>query len=316
MLDSTTVPGTYALLLLGILAGLLGLHGLFRRQRQGVTPWKAPLILAAVLSVTGAVTALAGLPLYAWWPATVLALVMLALALLRSPLPGWFGRHLLRLASQPRAQAVVLFLAGIGLIVAQAYQLDQQVEQDLAFSAQQLTAQSSQPVLDPVLERPAFSDAGRQVALWRAQATVEEGLSEQELTYLRNLGLEQHVIRTSDINLQHNCHGWIFTGGRYWVKGSSVPDILKDNNYEAVSRPGPGDVAVYRNGQGEVMHTALVRAIREDGTILLESKWGRLGCFIHTNTRHAYSSSSCTYYRTDRGGHLLRGRYAGGQDGI
>jgi len=317
MLDPQSAPGTYAVLLLGVLTGLLGLHGLLRRQRRATAPWKGPLILAAVLSVVGAAAALAGLPLYAWWPATALAVVMLGLALLRSSLPAQLGRHLLRLAAQPRVQAVVLFLAGIGLIAAQAYQLGQQVDQDLASAEQQLSAFTAPPALDPVPQRPAFTDAGRQVALWRAHAKGDdEGVTEQEMAFLRNLGLEQYVIRTSGADLQHNCHGWIFTGGRYWIKGSSVPDILRDNHYEVISRPGPGDIAVYRSVSGEVMHTALVRAIREDGTILLESKWGRLGCFIHTDTRHAYGNLSCTYYRTGRGGHLLRGQYADGQDRI
>jgi hypothetical protein len=317
MLDPNSAPGIYALLLLGLLSGLLGLYGLLRRQRRAAAPWKAPLVLAAVLSAAGAALAVAGLPLYTWWPATVLGLVMLGLAVLRSPVPAWLGRHLLRLASQPRLQAVALFLAGVGLIIAQAYQLDQQVEQELATTDQLLVAFTTPPALDPVAERPAFTDTGRQVELWRTRAKDDpEGIIEQELAFLRNLGLEQYVIRTSGVELQYNCHGWVFTGGRYWVKGSSVPDILRDNNYEVVSRPGPGDLAVYRSVSGEVMHTALVRAIREDGTILLESKWGRLGCFIHTDSRHAYGNCSCTYYRTGRGGHLLRGQYAEGQDRI
>jgi hypothetical protein len=317
MLDLHSAPGIYAMLLLGVLAGLLGLHGLLRRHRRAASPWKSPLILAAVLSIFGAAVALTRLPLYIWWPATVLALVMLALALLRSPFPAWIGHHLLALAARPRVQAIVLFLAGVGLIGAQTYQLDQQIEQDLISTEQQLAAFSTPPTLDLVLERPAFTDAGRQVQLWRARPTeAEEGIGEQEMALLRNLGLEQYVIRTSRVELQHNCHGWIFTGGRYWIKGRSVGDILHDNNYEVVSRPGPGDLAVYRNVTGEVMHTALVRAIREDGTILLESKWGRLGCFIHTDTRHPYGNHNCTYYRTGRGGHLLRGQYADGQHGI
>ena len=32
----------------------------------------------------------------------------------------------------------------------------------------------------------------------------------------------------------HNCHGWLFTGGRYWVAGDQVEDILADNGYAQV----------------------------------------------------------------------------------
>ena len=52
-----------------------------------------------------------------------------------------------------------------------------------------------------------------------------------------------------------------------------------------------------------------------EGKILIESKWGRLGRFIHTNEQHCYLSTTPTYYHTRRGGHLLRGLPGGDQEG-
>src|SRR3954449_1452443 len=82
MLEPNSAPGAYALLALGLMAGLLGLLGLLRRAPPS---WKGPLVAAAVLAVAGAGGALAGLPVYAWWPASVFAAVLLGFSLLRSP---------------------------------------------------------------------------------------------------------------------------------------------------------------------------------------------------------------------------------------
>src|SRR5205807_1160464 len=74
-----------------------------------------------------------------------------------------------------------------------------------------------------------------------------------------------------------NCHGWVFTGGRYWVKGGAVEDILRDNGYRTVEDPRPGDLVVYRDDQGAVSHTGVVSSVGADGLVLVESKWSWLG---------------------------------------
>src|SRR5262249_9036483 len=85
---------------------------------------------------------------------------------------------------------------------------------------------------------------------------------------------------------------------------------LQDNRYSAVSSPRAGDLAVYHNPSGEVTHTGIVR-LAADGLILIESKWGQLGRFVHTPTEHCYTDSTCTSYRSPRTSHLLRGLEAG-----
>jgi hypothetical protein len=59
----------------------------------------------------------------------------------------------------------------------------------------------------------------------------------------------------------------------------------------------------------------VVRGIDEEGLVLIESKWGRYGRFIHTADQNPYTSYSLSWYHTSRGGHLLRGLPATNHDG-
>ena len=127
-------------------------------------------------------------------------------------------------------------------------------------------------------------------------------------------GVENNHIQTHDLNRKfivqtapdasHNCHGWLFTGGQFWVAGDVVDDILSDNQYTQVSTPTAGDLAVYRGARGEVVHTGIVRSA--EGCTLVESKWGPMSRFIHRPEDQPFGGA-CTFYRSDRRGHLLRG---------
>ncbi|MCC6420524.1 MAG: hypothetical protein IT429_19990, partial [Gemmataceae bacterium] len=75
-----------------------------------------------------------------------------------------------------------------------------------------------------------------------------------------------------------------------------------------------GDLAVYWNDEGGVVHTGVVCAAGEKGPVLVQSKWGDLGCFIHTPDGHHYGPVVCRYYRSPRRGHILRGLAGGPTD--
>ncbi len=108
-----------------------------------------------------------------------------------------------------------------------------------------------------------------------------------------------------------NCHGFVFTAGRYWVGGAQVNAILDDNGYRPIAAPQADDIAVYRNTDGTVMHSGIVRGVASDGVILVESKWGQGARFVHRHDRQPYPDTTCTFYRSPRPGHLLRGLYPG-----
>lgn len=86
--------------------------------------------------------------------------------------------------------------------------------------------------------------------------------------------------------------------------------ILSDNGYCAVSQVQTGDLAIYRDRAGQVIHSGVVVGESLQGVVMVESKWGKLGRFIHSADRHDYSDAICTFYRSPRPNHLLRGIYS------
>ncbi len=106
-----------------------------------------------------------------------------------------------------------------------------------------------------------------------------------------------------------NCHGFVFTAGHHWIAGTEVEGILRDNGYQPVTVVHASDLAVYRDRTGTIMHTGIVRGLAADNVVLVESKWGQAGRFIHRHDRHPYLNTECIFYRSARAGHLLRGLY-------
>lgn len=66
----------------------------------------------------------------------------------------------------------------------------------------------------------------------------------------------------------------------------------------------PGDLAIFRDEADQISHTAVVRAICDDGTVLVESKWSWMGVFLH-RAGDSFYGESYTFYRSARTGHRL-----------
>ena len=150
------------------------------------------------------------------------------------------------------------------------------------------------------------TDRGKVVQLKKPAATVATDISASEKRWLENSPLKEKVIHRQAAACQSNCHGWVFTGGKYIIPGVNVDPILADNNYHIVDFPRPEDVVVYRDDSGNVSHTAIVRARLSDGTILVEGKWGFLGVFLHAVNESCYGVHY-SFYHTDRNSHMLSG---------
>jgi hypothetical protein len=148
------------------------------------------------------------------------------------------------------------------------------------------------------------TDRGRRIRLGSpVQPVPLTDLTGVENDHFRTHDLNRKSIVRSGPDPSHNCHGWVFTGGQFWVAGV-VDDILADNEYRLVSTPAVGDLAVYRGARGEVVHSGIVRSA--EGCTLVESKWGPMSRFIHRPEDQPFGGA-CTFYRSDRHGHLLRG---------
>lgn len=198
-------------------------------------------------------------------------------------------------------------LAAAGLTVAVGAVAWYEFETDAAAdrASQDLAGLCDRPATHPAAAR-AVTDHGTAVAVMeatdpraQAEAVAREG------RFLDTTTLRNKLIRRQPADDRSNCHGWVFTGGRFWVGGSEVEHILTENGYAAVAAPQPGDLAVYRT-DGEVVHTAIVRYVTPGMPVLVEGKWGATGVYLHDVDGSVYGTGY-TYYRADRATHVLAG---------
>jgi hypothetical protein len=148
----------------------------------------------------------------------------------------------------------------------------------------------------------ALTDLGQPLPL--IAYNDEPLLNESEKQYLAGTKFQHQIIRLHEPTTTCNCHGWVYTGGRFAIQGCFVDGLLSDNGYAEVSEPRAGDVVIYRNAVGGIEHTGLVRMVGQDGLILVESKWGPLGVYLHPIDSQPYGVSR-KYYRSPRAGHLV-----------
>jgi hypothetical protein len=101
------------------------------------------------------------------------------------------------------------------------------------------------------------------------------------------------VIQTALPDDRTVCHDWTFGGSRY-SDGCPVATLLAD--YTPVSAPRPGDIVVYWSDAGDPAHSGIVRAVGSEGLVVIESKWGHLGRYLHL-TAISHFPSRFTYHR-------------------
>lgn len=173
---------------------------------------------------------------------------------------------------------------------------------------QSLVASDELPLLGSVdfqvVEGEALlTDKGRLVPVYRAR------LAENMPVYCETLEgnfSDRRILRAAQ-DTKSNCHGWVFTGGQYLLMGKNVEVILADNDYHVVSQPQVGDIIIYRNGFNQILHTGLVRSAWDDGTVLIESKWGIDQRYLHLPEDQHYSQQF-TYYRRTQPSRLTASR--------
>jgi hypothetical protein len=298
--------------LLGVSAALLGLCGLLCGGGRKGRARHAPAALAALLAVAGGAAAALGQPGGVWLPPLAVAAAWAALAALRQPLAGRALQGLAGVCRHRQAQAALLLFLGPALIFWRVEEADRATP---PIDPSSLTSGEGMVDLEYIDSHWAATDAGRplRLAAVRPGQVTEEGTQAAEAAYLKAHSFAHYVIRTGPAGNDTNCHGWVFTGGRHWISGKEVDTILADNGYRVVKAPQQGDLAVFREN-GTVVHTGVVCGLSEDGTVLMESKWGRLGRFVHTAEHNCYLGAELAYYHTPRGGHLLCGLSGSGRD--
>jgi hypothetical protein len=162
----------------------------------------------------------------------------------------------------------------------------------------------------PIDSHYAVSDQGRRITLYCFE--LKGPLPSSDVAnHIANNSFPGALIRRKDIDVSANCHGWVFANGEFLVDSRGVSIILEDNGYSRVDDPEEGDIVIYRNTRGDAIHTAIVCARLQDGTILVESKWGVHQRFVHLPEVQPYSTL-IEYYRSPRSGHSIQIRNADG----
>jgi hypothetical protein len=291
--------------LLGIATGLIALAGVCLLLSTRALAVQAAAIFMAI-TLTVSIPLMFGYATSAWVAGSVVLSVASIAALIRSRcvcVRVAAGLH--RFAHGSFQDAIVCALGGLLLIASIArYEsnFDEQVDRELA----SLMAMNWKPTLQEGRDVSVVTDHGHRMAMRTAKTWRDAGTSTTaERMVLTSTRCAEQLIRTAPVSDQSNCHGWVFTGGRYWLTVADVEHILVDNAYEPTAQPRAGDLVIYRHGN-EIAHSAIVRATMPNGSVMVEGKWGWMGVYLHFVERSVYGQNF-TFYRSPRAGHLLTG---------
>jgi len=148
----------------------------------------------------------------------------------------------------------------------------------------------------PVEDAVVVTDQGRIFSVFRFD-TDDHTFTEKPSTLI-----PYALVRVASPDLSTNCHGWVFANGRYAIPEAAVTALLQDNGYVEVTVPQPNDVIVYRDHEGNILHSGRVRRVHDDGQVWIESKWGPGGRYLHLPEDQIYSRTFA-YYRSARPSH-------------
>jgi hypothetical protein len=155
-----------------------------------------------------------------------------------------------------------------------------------------------------VLEFVALTDGNHPIKVFRinqAADSVDSEVPEEGET----IEFNGNMIQRAPAGPLANCHGWVFLDAQYLISGDEVQRILDDNGYEVVEEAVAGDVIIYRGDNRNILHSGLVRGVLNDGTTIIESKWGIEGVFLHCPQDTPYATNF-DYYRSPRPTHRIK----------
>ncbi|MFT3882769.1 MAG: hypothetical protein QM703_24340 [Gemmatales bacterium] len=145
----------------------------------------------------------------------------------------------------------------------------------------------------------------------RTFAQVEDLLEWEAETLLSDPTYAQQFIRTGQPNPLYNCHGWTFTQGQRDVTDDEVDKLLQSGRYRKVTVPISGDIVIYYDNTGNLCHSGIVKATGRQGFVLVESKWGEAGRFLHLLSLPQVQAKHEFYRRNSQSGRNARNNNAG-----
>jgi hypothetical protein len=209
-------------------------------------------------------------------------------AFLRKPAPRWG----------------LVALGGLVVIVGSgiAFDLADRAETDQTMQGLELALE--RPASRPSDRGHATTDRGNRIVLREPIAPRSE-LGATEERAIQGSPYRDQVIRRGGPTDHTNCHGWVFTGGKFILAPDAVEAIIQENGYREIHEPRAGDLVIYRQG-GAIAHSAVVRYVTEGQPVFVEGKWGAMGVFLHPADKSFYGTEYA-FYRSPRAGHLLVG---------
>jgi hypothetical protein len=211
---------------------------------------------------------------------------------------------------RPLGQALILVVGGVAVMAGTMMKLDEAEQDSINEDMKWMAEASSRPDLQVATASGLQTDRGRTVAGREpaVRRSPDELISIEKHTFATFLA-NGRILRTGPCDESSNCHGWVFTGGRFWLAPVDVEIILADNGYAPVSDPNVGDLVIFRRNS-EIAHSALVHSAIPGHNVMVEGKWGWGGIYLHAIADSCYGKEY-TFYRSSRSGHLLVG--LGGQ---
>jgi hypothetical protein len=300
MNDAWLLPDAATVVIFGGGCALLGLTGLLERPRgRRVQTWTNGLALLFVLGAAGAFTA--GLPRAVWATSLTVGAIPLTLTAFGQVWPYLPGT-LFVVLSRPRLQGVLLLVAGPLSVLAWVRYVDYYYFGPTGTFSHLPPTEPLPPMRPAAHHARTDRDAALQLWSYASSSEMENVVQRKEEQISQALAVR--LIRTAPPSFDTNCHGWVFCDGRFCVEDADVDRILRDNDYRIVSQPQAGDLIVYRAFSDMVIHTGIVRLVQDD-RVLVESKWGCLGRYLHEPADQLYGDR-WTFYRTSRPSHLLQ----------
>ncbi len=284
---------TIELAAVGAGGAVVALGGLWLENRCGPRLGRlwAGILALGFAGLAVAVWLLSGEPALSG-PFVALTAFCLAAAALSMPPVQRLARRLV----EPKVVWVLLLIAAPTFAVVGAFYAK---EAELSFPLEEYSTAE----LVQTSQGHVFTDLGREIPLYAY--TEIEPLKEAEELMLAVEHFKNHVIRLAGPDLACNCHGWVFIAGHAAIPSERVDSILSDNAYVEVAVPAEDDLIVYRDPEGIVLHSGIVRHAGERGVVLVESKWAALGVYLHSPEVQPWGNHYA-FYHSPRKGHLLR----------